>query len=127
MNLTKLIDLKERIAISPEYTADERDFILEAINHAVAAAAPPMTVVHNPQNYLGRIDGIHMVLSVDDGGEGVVAAPIGPGGMTVPLIAADARRLKTIRDIAPELVRHFGKVLRLAKFTKREDLEVWRP
>lgn len=39
MNLTKIIYIKERIAISSEWTPAERDFILECINAAVADTA----------------------------------------------------------------------------------------
>ena len=38
MNLTRIISIKERIAISPEFKPDERDFILEAINSVVERA-----------------------------------------------------------------------------------------
>lgn len=39
MNLTRIISIKERIAVSAEFKPDERDFILDAINIAVEAAA----------------------------------------------------------------------------------------
>jgi hypothetical protein len=120
MNLTKLIDLKERIAVSDAFTPAERDFLLDAIN----AAVPRPTIAHNPPNYLGRIDAIWAALSVDDGGEGVCAAPI--GGMTLPLIAADAERLTVIRPLCRELAKVFCKPVRLVKFTTREDLEIFR-
>jgi len=35
MNLTAIIRLKEKIAISSEFTPKERDFILESINIAI--------------------------------------------------------------------------------------------
>lgn len=118
-----LIDLKERIAISDAFTPAERDFLLDAVNAAGAAAT--FTEVHTAPNYLGRIDAIWIVLSVDDGGEGVVAAPF--GNMTLPLIAADKRRLEQIVPAARALARTFGRVCRLIKFTHREEVEVYRP
>jgi len=38
MNLTRIISIKERIAISSEWKPDERDFILEAINEGIERA-----------------------------------------------------------------------------------------
>lgn len=38
MNLTAIIRLKEKIAISPEFSAKERDFTLDAINEAIERA-----------------------------------------------------------------------------------------
>lgn len=122
-----IIDVKERIAISPEWQPAERDFILECINIAIEAQIPPVAVAVSPPNYMGRIDQIWAFLSIDDGGEGVVAGPLlGPGSL-VPLIAADKRRLKSLIPRAKEMVTMFGKPIRLAKFTKREDVEIYRP
>jgi len=118
------IDLKERIALSDAFTPKERDFLLDAINERLTVHA---TVVHSPPNYLGRIDHIWIALSVDDGGEGVVAAPIAAGALTVPLIAADKRRLDDIIPLARALAVRFKKVIRIAKFTQREDLQVFQP
>jgi hypothetical protein len=38
MNLTRIISIKERVAISSEWKPDERDFILECINAAIKDA-----------------------------------------------------------------------------------------
>jgi hypothetical protein len=40
MNLTRIISIKERVAISSEWKPDERDFILECINVAIKDARP---------------------------------------------------------------------------------------
>jgi hypothetical protein len=125
MNLTRIIDIKERIAISTEWKPDERDFILECINVAIDAQRPVAVELHAPANYLGRIDRLWAFLSVDDGGEGVIAAPL--GNMTVPLVAADKRRVDDLIPIAKQMARVFGKPIRLAKFSKREDVEIYRP
>jgi hypothetical protein len=117
-----LIDLKERIAVCDAFTPEERDFILMCIN----IAPPPVAVeLHNPPNYLGRIEMIWAALSIDEGGEGVCAAPF--GDMTLPLIAADKRRLDQIVPMARSIANVFGKPVRLAKFTKREDVEIYQP
>jgi hypothetical protein len=90
-----LVDLKERVALADGFTPEERAFILDAIN-AAAAAAPVMV---DSGNYLGRIETIWACLSIDEGGEGVCAAPV--GGMTLPLIAADRRRSPPPRNDHP--------------------------
>lgn len=77
---------------------------------------------HKPKNHLPQIDQIWAVLSVDEGGEGVVAAPL--NGMTVPLIAADEARLNSfVLPMARQLVNVFGKKMRLVKFHNREVVE----
>lgn len=82
-----------------------------------------MTIVHAPPNTLPRIDAIHAFLSVDsEGNEGVCAAPIGPGGSIMPLIAADAARLDSIMPIAEGIALATGWTVRLVRFTVREDL-----
>ena len=40
MNLTRIISIKERVAISSEWKPDEHDFILECINIAIKDAKP---------------------------------------------------------------------------------------
>lgn len=119
------VDLKERIATSDAFTVKERNFLLDAINARLPA--PRAALAHAPRNYLGRIDHVWLALSVDDGGEGVVAAPIGPGGITMPLVAADGQRLEIIRPIVRALAVRFGMVIRIAKFTTREDVGIYRP
>lgn len=84
--------------------------------------------IHAPPNYLERIDEIWAVLSVDEGGEGVVAAPLPPFDMPmVPLIAADKARLDSILPIARALARRTGKAMRLVKFSTREVVEEIEP
>lgn len=121
MTEAELIDLKERIVIGLALSPVQAAFALAAI----AAAAPVDALNNNPPNYLGRIDNIWAFLSLDDGGEGVCAAPL--GGMTVPLIAADKRRLDILKPIARVLAHKFAKPVRLAKFTTREDVEIYQP
>jgi hypothetical protein len=117
------IDLKERIAISDAYSNEERDFLLLAIN-----SMPEVEMDYQaPRNYMGRISALWAYLSVDEGGEGVVAAPLGPDRMTVPLIAADRQRLELLRAVAVSTARSFNKTVRLVRFHSREDVEIIRP
>jgi hypothetical protein len=128
MNLTQLIDIKERVAVGETLTPTQRVFVLECINEAVDRRVNEgMVEMSAPRNYLGRIDHIWAFLSLDDGGEGVCAAPLGPGAMTVPLIAADKRRLDSLKPLARKLASIFQKPIRLAKFTTREDVEIYQP
>jgi hypothetical protein len=82
-----------------------------------------MLIIDTPPNELPRIDQIWAVLSVDEGGEGVVAAPIQQGMLTVPLIAADEARLEIIMQLARQLTKLTGKKMRLVKFSTRTVVE----
>jgi hypothetical protein len=121
--MINLISLKERVAIADAFTPEERDFVLGAIN-TVAVSVLTRVVAHDPGNYMGRIDRIWAFLSLDDGGEGVMGAPLDGG--TVPLIAADKRRLDDLIPLARRLATRFGKPIRLAKFSKR-DVDIYQP
>ena len=123
MDRAKLVDLKERIAIAEPFTFDERMFVLACINEADERER--LTEKVSPPNYLGRIDALWAALSLDAGGEGLCAAPF--GDMTLPLIAADRARLKQIIPAAKRIATMFGKPVRLAKFTMREDIEIYQP
>ena len=129
MSVIRIVELKERIALSDEFSLEERKFLGRCIDLAVAARRSPVEVVevelHNPPNYMGRIETIWAALSLDEGGEGVCAAPM--RGMTIPLIAADQRRLDVIVPTARRIADLFNKPVRLAKFTKREDVEIYQP
>jgi hypothetical protein len=120
-----IIDLKERIAINDAFSPAERDFILAAVNAAADATDLSHAARHSPANYLGRIDRLWAFLSVDDGGEGLCAAPI--GGMTLPLVGADKRRVDMLIPLAKKIAAASGKPVRLAKFGTREDVEIYQP
>lgn len=122
-----ITDLKERIATSTAFGVEERDFLLDAINSTVQAmVADGRAEAHAPRNYMGRIDRLWAALSVDDGGEGIAAAPVGDLG-TVPLIAADQKRLEALKPTIRQMARFFGRPIRIAKFSQREDVEIIRP
>lgn len=127
MNLTQLIDIKEKLAVGQPLTVGQRDFVLECINEATGLVGDRHAVHISPPNYLGRIDHIWAFLSVDDGGEGICAAPLGHGMLTVPMIAADKRRLDSLKPIARKMANIFHKPVRLAKFATREDVEIYKP
>lgn len=82
-------------------------------------------VLHAPKNTIRRIDSVWMVISVDpeDNTEGVCAAPMGPGGMLVPLIAADERRLEDIKAWAKRL-RDMGQTVKMIRLTSREEVNL---
>jgi hypothetical protein len=117
-----LISLKERIVLSPDFSANERDFILDAINATVEWQQQDGAIlVHDPGNNLGRIDFIYAYLSVDGGGEGVC------GINNMPLVLSNPRLVDKVKDQVRALVKATNKVVRLAKFSKREDIEIFRP
>ena len=119
------VDLRERVALCNDFAPGERDLILSALNDF--APDPATTVIDTPQNYMGRIEHLWAALSVDDGGEGLCAAPMVQGTLTMPLIAADKRRLEQIRPFARSLARVTERVVRIVKFGSREDVEIFRP
>jgi hypothetical protein len=82
-----------------------------------------VTVLLVPPNTMPRIDRIWAYLSRDvDGNEGVCAAPIGPAGMCVPMIAADEKRLVSLTPIAELLARSSGLTIVLVEFSERSEL-----
>jgi len=121
-----LIDLKERIAIGGTFTPEEKNFIVDCIDEATKPEPIGATAYLDPGNYLAQIQSIYAFLSVDAGGEGVCAAPMGNLG-AVPLIAADEARLKSIRPLAVQIAKIFNKPVRLVQFTERRVLEEIEP
>jgi hypothetical protein len=72
------------------------------------------------------IEHLWAFLSIDkDGDEGVCAAKM--GDMWVPLVAADEKRVETLREYAQRLVEATGCPIRLVKFTVRQEIEVIGP
>jgi hypothetical protein len=82
----------------------------------------PFTVFRQPKNTMPRIESIWAFVSVDqeDGNEGVAAASF--GGVLMPLIAADEKRLAMILPIAEHIKATTGIKLKLVKFTTREEV-----
>jgi hypothetical protein len=63
------------------------------------------------------------VCTEPDGGEGVIGADVGLGGVT-PSVGADMDRIKSLRPYAEAARRLTGYPVRLVRFGSREDLEV---
>lgn len=101
-------------------------------DHRAGADVVRVTIESEPEllesgpNHLSRISHLWAYLSSDEGGEGLCAGPLGPYGV-VPYIAADEARLVTLGPLAREIARRFGKLVILAKFTAREDMERIEP
>lgn len=95
-----------------------------------------MTPVVTPQSLgrptcctkMPRIDEIYAFVAEDAGpdDEGV-SAFLMPDGVWMPLIAADQKRVDSLRNLALEIVRASGKRHRLLRFSVREELEVLEP
>jgi hypothetical protein len=82
--------------------------------------------LHNPGNHLLRIDALWAFVSTDaDGNEGLCAAPL--QGMTMPMIAADEKRLASLIPMAEQLATISGMTIRLVKLSTREELREFRP
>ncbi|WP_046869312.1 hypothetical protein [Microvirga massiliensis] len=97
------------------------------IDDLVEAGAKTMgdTVIHNPGNQLLRIDEVYAFVSVDEqGNEGLCAATI--GGVPMPLIAADADRLRSLVPVAEQLARATGMTIKLIRLKTREELRTIR-
>jgi hypothetical protein len=52
----------------------------------------------------------------DNGGEGIIGGPVGPGGMQVPLIGADKARMESYRPVAEMIADALGVTVRLKVF-----------
>lgn len=114
------IHVKEKIVIGEKLTHDEVVFVLDCIN----ANTPRLDFVHAPNNSLDYIGSLWAFISTDETGEGVCAMPI--GNMTVPMIAADERRLTSLRPLASLFASVFKKPIRLVRFTDRENVELFK-
>ena len=75
MSVINIIDLKERIALSDDFSLEERKLLMRALDLALTRRPAEPVELHNPPNYLGRIEVIWAALSLDEGGEGVCARP----------------------------------------------------
>jgi len=82
-----------------------------------------MPVIVTPPNVMPHVGSLWAYLSRDaDGNEGLCAAPIGPLGSIVPLIAADPERLKSITPIAESIAKLTGMTIVLVEFTTRVNV-----
>ena len=65
-----------------------------------------------------KIDNVTLFVSVDEFGNEGVMAFLGPDGW-MPMVAADEDRVKSLRDIALEISRKQGFVIREIKFSAK--------
>jgi len=123
-----LASLTERVARCADFSEEERSLIADALANLPAAVRAAGAELHAKRNYMGRIEALYAALSLDEGGEGVCAAPLGNSGITATLVAADKIRFdKYLRPMAQRIAKLFGKPVRIAKFTRREDIEIFQP
>lgn len=74
-----------------------------------------------------RIESIYAYLSIDpeDGDEGICAFKSGMGWM--PMVAADMKRLESLRPIAEKTAKASGQQIRLVQFIRVREIEVITP
>lgn len=89
---------------------------------------PVGPVEHDGAASLGRrIDRMFAYVALDDTGEGVVGLPVGPGGVPMPLVGADAARMLSYRKAIFMLLRPNGKpinrTIKLLRFDGRHVVE----
>lgn len=78
-------------------------------------------IVHNPGNTF-KITELYAYVSADEGGEGIIGAPI--QGVMTPLIGADLDRMKSLRPVAKALAKQFGVKIKFMRFTLESATEV---
>lgn len=73
-----------------------------------------------------KIEALYSYLIVDtDGTEGIPAMRMSE--VFMPLLGADEDRVRSLRSIAQDVANERGLPVTLARFTAREDLEIFRP
>ena len=73
------------------------------------------------KNYLDA-DHVYAFLSVDENGEGLIAAGDKRGGL-LPLIFTDIKKVEQLKEGVKQMLKVTGKKARLVKFSKREIIE----
>lgn len=56
-----------------------------------------------------------------------IAAFLAKSDMWLPMVAADMKRVESLRGMAQRVADESGDVVRLIKFSVREELEVFEP
>lgn len=85
-------------------------------------------IIHSPLNYLERINELYAFVSVDQGGEGLVAQTVNFNGQLtlMPFVASDMARMNDLRTFAKGMAYEANKVIKLIRLSHREELEVYR-
>lgn len=81
----------------------------------------------DPETAPFRIDSIYAYLAIDpeDGDEGICAFRSAMGWM--PMVAADQRRLDSLRPIAEQTAAATGQQIKLVRFMRLSDVETITP
>jgi len=83
-----------------------------------------MTVITPPMTQL-RIDEVYIFISSGETGEGVCAMI--RDGLSIPLIAADEARMRSLLPIARQIAHESGKRVKLIKLSQRTELMTFEP
>ena len=85
------------------------------------------TILHNPLNYLEHIHELYAFVSVDEGGEGLVAQTVNFNGKetVMPFVASDLSRLNDLRAMAKDMALRYNKKIKLIRLSHREELETY--
>lgn len=82
-----------------------------------------MTTNKKENHVPDKIDTIYAFIAFNETGEGIVAMPAADGWM--PMIAADAARLESLRPIAKQIAQSTKIAIKLIRLTTREELETY--
>lgn len=66
-------------------------------------------------------------VSSDAEGEGVLAAPLAQGQLTVPLVGADRARMQSYRPLVQSMADLFGVDVQLVRFSTRTQMDIVHP
>lgn len=69
--------------------------------------------VHRPPNYM-KITELWAFVSSDEGGEGLIAMPL--GNVQMPLVGADPARVESLKPYALQLSKAHGVKVKLMRF-----------
>ncbi len=72
-----------------------------------------------------KIETMFAYIAEDDEGEGVTGMKTPEGW--IAMVGADPERMESLQETAQMISRTSGKVITLARFSVREDLEVIKP
>lgn len=84
-----------------------------------------MEAIHAPPNVDGEMKRLWVFVSVDSGGEGLLATVV--AGTSFPMVTSSERNLARFKEAAPGLAKKGGKKIRLIEFTAREVLMEFDP
>lgn len=74
-----------------------------------------------------RIDELYAFVAEDTEGEGLTGFRNPQTGEWMPMVAADAARVESLRDMARSIAIFSKKPVRLVRFSVREEVEVFQP